>query len=95
MDPYKELEENRAALAELFASKGWEILLKWTKEQVKVKFEKAIRRENAQEREENRISGLAMEEFIRLAVFLAEKAGLGEDLAEGASAHAEQTTPDA
>jgi hypothetical protein len=73
---YTELRQNRDAMAQLFASKGWEILNKWVAGQVAGKFEEAIRLEDAKAREESRIEGLAMEKFVRLAVHLAEQAGL-------------------
>ncbi len=75
-DAYKELRENRDAMAQLFASKGWEILNSWVAAQVAVEFQTAIRSEDAAERTEARIKGLTMERFIRLAVYLADEAGL-------------------
>lgn len=76
MDDYKELVENRAHMAQLFASKGWEILVKWTAAQVEAKFTEAIRGTTPEAREEARVRGLEMERFVQLATFLAEQAGL-------------------
>lgn len=94
MDAYQELRENRQAMAEFFASKGWELLYKWAEVQVKAKFEDAIRLTDPTERETARIEGLAIEKVIRLPFFLAEHAGLN-GLAEGASVDSPQTTPEA
>lgn len=76
MDAHEKLRQNRPAMAELFASKGWALLMEWTEAQTAAKFEQAIRAQTAEERETARVSGLTMEEFVRLSLHLADIAGL-------------------
>jgi hypothetical protein len=92
-DAYKELRENRAAMAQLFSSKGWEILVAWTAAQTKGYFETAIRGETEEARNEARIQGLTMEKFVRLAMYLADEAGLNN--AEEAPSQSEAATSEA
>ncbi len=73
-DDYKELRDNRPALTEFFASKGWEIYFKWISAQVAADFQKAIRATTAEEREEARVQGLAKEKIARLPFYLMEQA---------------------
>ena len=73
-DQFQELREHRGDLKELFASKGWEIWWGWAQRRVQIKFEDAIRALTPEERENARVSGLALEEFTRLPFFLMEQA---------------------
>lgn len=92
-DAYEELRAHRADMVQFFASKGWELLLKWAEAQARVEFEKAIRGATPEEREAARVEGLAIEKVIRLPFFMAEHAGI--NTAKGAFGHSDQTTPDA
>ena len=73
-DDYQELRENRAALVEFFASKGWEIYFKWISAQVAVDFERAIRETDPLKREQARCEGIAKEKIARLPFYLMEQA---------------------
>ncbi len=71
---FQELRDNRAAMIEFFASKGWEIFFKWISAQVAKDFELAIRETDPIKREQARCSGLAKEEIARIPFFLMEQA---------------------
>ena len=78
-DDYKELRDNRAALAEFFTTKGWEIYFKWISAQVARDFELAIRETDPVKREQARCEGLAKEKIARLPFFLMEQAESSAD----------------
>lgn len=73
-DAIQELRDNKAQMQEFFASKGWELWLKWSDSAKAHYFERAVRLTDAADREEARVKGLALEEFGRLPFFLMEQA---------------------
>lgn len=78
-DDFKELRDNRTALQEFFATKGWEIYFKWISAQVARDFETAIRETDPLKREQARCEGLAKEKIARLPFFLMEQAEASAD----------------
>ena len=73
-DPFAELREHRADLIEMFASKGWDIWQQWAKTQIAGHFEAAIHGPSAEEREHARLTGIALERFSKLPIFLMQQA---------------------
>lgn len=92
-DVYAELREKKADLLAMLASPGWALLNKWLNEQILVRRDTAYAGASAEEREQARVEGHAMEQVINLAVYLADHAGLNG--ADGASLDSPETTPEA
>lgn len=70
----------------MFAGKGWEIWHEWAETQIQAHFEAAIKAPTKDEREEARLTGIALERFSKLPLFL-----MGE--AERVSADEAPTNP--
>ena len=66
----QEIKDNRGAMQEFFASKGWDLWLKWSKAMQEGYFDASVRLPDAKEREEARLTGLALERFSQLPIFL-------------------------
>lgn len=82
----QELVENRAAIKELFASKGWEIWLKWSESALDVYKDNSVAADTVAEREENRAKYQALVYFNQLPFFF-------EQQIEKASADAASGSP--
>lgn len=65
----KELVDNKAAIQEMFASKGWEIWLKWSESALGVFKDNSIAANTVAEREDNRAKYQALTYFNQLPFF--------------------------
>jgi len=74
-NPYQSLVENRGAIREMCASKGWAIWIEWVESQKKAYAQKAVWGDTREEREEAALELRALTRFADLPIFLDGMAG--------------------
>lgn len=70
----QELRDNKAQMTEFFASKGWELWLKWSESALSIYKDNSIAAETVAEREDNRAKYQALKYFNQLPFFLMQQA---------------------
>lgn len=83
----QELVDNKVHIKELFASKGWEIWLKWSESALGVYKDNSIAGKTVEEREDNRAKYQALMYFNQLPFFF--EAQIEKATAEQAAGHAD------
>ncbi len=83
----QELVDNSAAINELFASKGWELWLKWSESSLEAMKDASIAAKTVEEREDARAKFNALLYFNQLPFYF--KARIDEASAEQAPSHSD------